>query len=184
MALRARNEDGTSYSFTDIGRDFLRIGGGYSPLGAGHYMVRIMLSGTMSSICMGLCGAAIGGTLIGTAALPFLVCACGGFVFGAWGYYRTSLRESMVMLERYPRLLQLHLDANFPQRNFLSWRRDQLRAAEFSGSWALQSMLMVAWLTAQPAVNKVFEEREQQLVDEARSEILLEAKEQALISES
>ncbi|OQN95143.1 hypothetical protein B0A48_18721 [Cryoendolithus antarcticus] len=171
MALRVRNEDGTSYSFTDIGRDFLRVGCGYSLQGAGHYTVRIMLSGTMSSICMGLCGAAIGGTLTGSAALPFLICACGGFVFGAWGYYRTSLRESMIVLERYPRLLQLHLDANFPQKNFLSWRQDQ-------------SMLMVAWLTAQPAVNKVFEEREQQLVDEARSEILLEAKEQALISES
>ena len=116
-------------------------------------MVRILIAGTVSAACIGLTGAAIGASVFGTAALPFLVCSCGGFAFGAFGFYKTTLMQSMIMLERHPRLLQLHLDANFPARNFLSWRIEQLRAATFNDSWVLRSMLMVACLTAQPAID-------------------------------
>jgi hypothetical protein len=153
MALRNRQEDDQrGYNWSEAGRDFLRLGGGYSPTGAAYYMMRVVISGTTASVCMGLGGAAIGAAFYGTAALPFLIFSCAGFAFGAIGFHRVAMRESLIMLERYPRLLQLHLDANFPHRDFLSWRREQMRAATFSQSWVLKSMLMVAWLTAQPAV--------------------------------
>lgn len=155
MAFRSREDTATS-SFSDVGRDLLRVGGGYSPTGAGFYMVRILLSGSLSSVCMGLASAALAASFTGTAALPFLVGSCFGFVFGALGYYRNSMRQSLVMLERFPALMQLHLDANFPAEGFRAYRLEQMRAATFSRSWVLQSMLMVAQLTAQPAIDVSF----------------------------
>lgn len=131
---------------------FLRLGGWGNMAGPGLFMFRVMLSGTTSSAVLGLAGASIGALMWGTASLPFVVSSCIGFVFGATGFYFDAVQRSRIMLERYPRLLQLHLDANFPRRDFLSWRIDQLRGSTFSRSWLLQSMLICSWLTALPAI--------------------------------
>ncbi|KAK5714644.1 hypothetical protein LTR15_010827 [Elasticomyces elasticus] len=178
MALHGRRES-SGFSVADVGHDLLRMGGGYSPVGASFYvrqtkisdMARILISGTISSACMGLVGAGISSYIFGTAALPFLICSCAGFVFGTVGFYRSSLVQSLAMLDRHPRLLQLHLDANFPARGFMTWRREQLRAKTFRASWELQSLLMQAWLTAQPAIDRIYEDRETTLVEEARAEL-------------
>ncbi|KAK3620899.1 hypothetical protein LTR56_023109 [Elasticomyces elasticus] len=182
MALHRRRES-NGFSVTDVGHDLLRMGGGYSPVGASFYMARILLSGTISSACMGLVGAGISSYFFGTAALPFLICSCAGFMFGAVGFYRSSLVQSLAMLDRHPRLLQLHLDANFPARGFMTWRREQLRAKTFRASWELQSLLMQAWLTAQPAIDRIYEDRETTLVEEARAELQALSADRQLIGE-
>jgi len=116
-------------------------------------MVRVLVSGTLTSACLGLAGAGFSASLLGTGALPFLICSCAGFIFGAIGFYRSTMAHSLAMLERYPRLIQLHLDANFPSRGFMRWRREDLRPEMFRGSWRMQSLLMTALLTAQPAID-------------------------------
>ena len=152
MALHGHNlSNGDLVS--DIGRGvFLGVGRWGNAAGPGYWMLRVFLSGTMSSTIFGLAGASLGGFVWGTASIPFLVSACAGFVFGAVGLYMDAITQSGIMLERYPRLLQLHLDVNFPNRDFLSWKLQPLRAVSFSGSWVLQSMLVTSWLSALPAI--------------------------------
>lgn len=141
----------------DFGRGFfLRVGRWGNAAGPGYLMIRVLLSGTASSAILGLAGASLGGFIWGTASIPFIISACAGFVFGAVGFYRDAILQSQLMLERYPRLLQLHLDANFPNRKFLSWRLSQLRSSSFSSSWILQSMLVTSWLSALPAIEVSF----------------------------
>ena len=47
--------------------------------------------------------------------------------------------------------MKLHLDANFLDRDFLRYQPTHLQEA-VGRSWILQSMLVCAWLTAQPAL--------------------------------
>jgi hypothetical protein len=132
----------------------VRMAGGWGNVaGPGLFMLRVALAGTVSSLVVGLGGAAIGAIAFGTAALPFLVCTSAGFIFGAMGFYRDSVRQSLEYLDRYPRLLQLHLDANYPTRGFLRYERGMLNSGYFGRSWILQSMLICSWLTAQPALD-------------------------------
>lgn len=49
--------------------------------------------------------------------------------------------------------MQLHLDANYPERGFHRFSDRQLNSEAFSRSWILQSMLVCSWLTAQPALD-------------------------------
>lgn len=111
-------------------------------------MLRVVISGTISSLVMGVAGASIGALIYDTATIPFVVSACGGFMLGAVGFYRDAVRKSLRSLDRYPRLLQLHLDANFPHRGFETWPGSQFRSGVFGGNWVLQSMLVASWLTA------------------------------------
>ena len=66
------------------------------------------------------------------------------------GFYRDALRKSLRALDRYPRLIQLHLDANFSHRGFDNWSLSQLRSEHFRKSYVLESMLICSWLTASP----------------------------------
>lgn len=146
--------DALGSTFNEATRNFFRMTGGWGNVnGPGFLMLRVVLTGSSSAVVMGLAGSACTAAFFGTAALPFVVFACFGFLFGAVGFYRDAMRQSLTYLERFPRLLQLHLDANFPTRGFLQYRQDQLRAAHFSRSWTLQSMLIASWLTAQPALD-------------------------------
>lgn len=133
-------------------RSLFRMSGWGNVNGPGFFMIRLILSASSAAAVMGFGGAMVTAAVWGTAGPPFIVSACLGFVFGAVGFYRDAARQSLAYLDRYPRLLQLHLDANFPTRGFLQYRRDQLRAAVFSREWKLQSMLICSWLTAQPAL--------------------------------
>jgi len=142
-----------AYTNSDVFH-LVRMAGGWGNVaGPGIFMLRVALAGTVSSLVVGLGGAAVGAIAFGTAALPFLVCTFVGFVFGATGFYRDSVRQSLEYLDRYPRLLQLHLDANYPTRGFLRYERNQLNSRYFGKSWILQSMLICSWLTAQPALD-------------------------------
>lgn len=101
----------------------------------------------------GLSGATLGAIIFRTASIPFIICSTFGFVIGIVGFYKDCLAKSLINLELYPRLLQLHLDANFPSFGFRRMGLGEFRAVQFSNSWTLRSMLLVSWLTAQPALD-------------------------------
>ena len=115
-------------------------------------MTRVIVSGTVASIFMGMTGATIGAIIFDTATIPFVVSASAGFLLGAWGFYRDAVRKSLRAVDRFPQLLQLHLDANFPHRGFDTWEPSRLRSAYFDKSWVLQSMLTASWVTANRAI--------------------------------
>jgi hypothetical protein len=115
-------------------------------------MTRVVVSGTVASIVMGMTGASIGAAFFDTATIPFVVSSCAGFIFGALGFYRDAVRKSQRALDRFPKLLQLHLDANFPHRGFDRWGRAQLSSDVFKKDWVMQSMLMASWMTANRAI--------------------------------
>ena len=68
--------------------------------------------------------------------------------------------------------MQLHLDANYPDKGFLSYRQDQLQRGPFARSWILQSMLVCSWLTAQPALDTMLEARETAITTESEVALL------------
>lgn len=115
-------------------------------------MTRVIVSGTVASIVMGMSGASIGAMLFDTATIPFVFSSCAGFVLGAWGFYRDAVRKSLRAVDKFPHLLRLHLDINFPHRGFDSWEATRFRSATFSRSWVMQSMLIASWMTANPAI--------------------------------
>lgn len=114
-------------------------------------MVRTITSGTITSIFTGVTASVLSAMIYDTAALPFVISSCIGFAIGAFGFYFDAVRKSLVYLDRYPRLLQVHLDANFPHRGFDRWGRERLVRGSFDG-WVLRSMLVVGWLSALPAI--------------------------------
>lgn len=116
-------------------------------------MLRVIISGTVASVFTGMFGATVGGLIWDTATIPFVFSACSGFVLGAVGFYRDAVRKSLTALDRYPRLLQLHLDANFPHRGFYAWKPDRFRSQVFGQTWVLRSMLVASWLTAANALD-------------------------------
>lgn len=116
-------------------------------------MLRVIISGTVASVFTGMFGATIGGLIWDTATIPFVFSACSGFVLGAVGFYRDAVRKSLAALDRYPRLLQLHLDANFPHRGFHAWNSERFRSQVFGQTWVLRSMLVASWLTVASALD-------------------------------
>ncbi|KIW34676.1 hypothetical protein, variant [Cladophialophora immunda] len=127
-------------------------------------MARVIVSGTLGSIFMGLSGASIGAMVFDTATIPFVVSACAGFVLGAVGFYRDAVRKSQRALDRFPQLLQLHLDSNFQHRGFDTWDAARFRSGVFSKSWVLQSMLVASWLTATRAIERIYEAEEERIL--------------------
>jgi hypothetical protein len=95
-------------------------------------------------------------SIYGAGALPFAVFAVLGFAVGATGFYRDSLRKSLLALDRHPLLLRLHLNANFPDQRFDTYTVERLQA-EFRGrglaAWPRHSMLLASWMTATPALD-------------------------------
>lgn len=101
----------------------------------------------------GLAGSTITAIFYRTAAILFVISSCIGFIIGVVGFYKDSMAKAMLSLDLYPRLLQLHLESNFPWKGFRSWPLQDFRSVLFSRSWTLKSMLLVSWLTAQPAMD-------------------------------
>ncbi|EXJ68469.1 uncharacterized protein A1O5_08262 [Cladophialophora psammophila CBS 110553] len=127
-------------------------------------MARAIISGTVGSIFLGMSGASIGAMIFDTATIPFLVSACAGFLLGTVGFYRDAVRKSQRALDRFPQLLQLHLDSNFPHRGFDTWHAGRFRSGVFRKSWVLQSMLIASWLTANRAIERIYEAEEERLL--------------------
>ena len=62
-------------------------------------------------------------------------------------YYRSCLGQALLALERYPNLLLLHLDANYPTQR---WNMSRVTALldERESGWIQNSMLVTAWQSA------------------------------------
>lgn len=119
-------------------------------------MTRVILSGTMTAVALGLGFSTFFALVYGTAALPFLVCSSMGFWIGAYGFYRDALSKACLAAQRYPLLLRLHMHANFPSQRFDMWDIAMMQTAfqqERSPRWQLQSMLLASWMTATPALD-------------------------------
>ena len=131
-----------------------KIAGGWGNVnGPGIFMLRVIVAGATTATFMGLCSAMLASMVWGTAALPFIAGSCAGFILGTTSWYYDALSKALLTVDRYPSMLRLHLDANFPTKFF---RREPLglfRSERFKSSQILQSMLVVAWLTAQPALD-------------------------------
>jgi len=175
MSFRAVDNavGGATGIFQEAGHGLLRVSGGWGNFpGPGIFMIRTILSGTVHAITFGLTGAGVSVVFFGSDSLPFLFCSCAGFIFGSIGFYRNALARATIALERFPRLMQLHLDANYPDKGFLSYRQDQLQRGPFARSWILQSMLVCSWLTAQPALDTMLEARETAITTESEVALL------------
>jgi hypothetical protein len=119
-------------------------------------MTRTIISGMVSAACLGYGMAGLFASIYGTGALPFTVFAALGFAIGAGGFYRDSLRKSLLALDRYPLLLRLHLNANFPNERFDTYTVERLRMAfqgRGFGAWTRHGMLLASWMTATPALD-------------------------------
>jgi len=116
-------------------------------------MLRTLAAGSTTAVCFGLTGATISALVFRTASLPYMFSTCVGFIVGVMGFYKDCMSNALLSIDLHPRLLQLHLDQNFPSRGFRLWRLDDFRSVVFTRSWTLKSMLLVSWLTAQPALD-------------------------------
>lgn len=112
-------------------------------------------------------GAICGTFLYGVASIPFIASASLGFALGTFRWYYSSLRQALIAMDAYPALLRLHLDANYPWKRFRTWGLGAFRSEQFNKSLVLQQMLVVAWLTAQPALEEVRTNEEKSLIEEA-----------------
>lgn len=74
-------------------------------------------------------------------------------MLGSFRWYFASVNQALVSLDAFPALMRLHLDANYPRKNFRKWGVSAFSRERFAGSWVLKSMLVAAWLTAQPALD-------------------------------
>jgi hypothetical protein len=130
-------------------------------------MLRAIVIGSTSAVFFGMTGAICGTLFYGVASVPFIASASLGFALGTFRWYYASLRQALIAMDAYPALLRLHLDANYPQKQFRTWGLGAFRSERFKKSLILEQMLVVAWLTAQPALEEVRSNEEKILVEEA-----------------
>ncbi|TEA17721.1 hypothetical protein C8034_v010049 [Colletotrichum sidae] len=129
-------------------------------------MLRSMLAGTSTALVVGLAASFVGSSIWGTAGLPFIVGSSLGFVIGSAKWYATATKEALLQLENYPSLLRLHVMANFPWKPELGRRGvEWYTANRFNSNWQMRSLIVVGWLTAQPALEEIRSRREAELVE-------------------
>ena len=118
-------------------------------------MLRSFIAGTYTGAILGVGTAVFAGAVFGTGALPFVVGSSIGFAAGSIQWYRTATQGALFDLARYPSLMRLHLIANFPYREEFIHRKLEWYTPRQFHDWALRSMLVVAWMSAQPALDEV-----------------------------
>ncbi|KAF9876589.1 hypothetical protein CkaCkLH20_05997 [Colletotrichum karsti] len=125
-----------------------------------------MLAGTSTAAVVGLAASFIGASIWGTAGLPFIIGSSIGFVLGSTKWYFAAEQEALLQLDKYPSILRLHLVSNFPWKPELGRRSiEWFTATRFSANWQMKSMLIAAWLTAQPALDEIRNRSEAELVE-------------------
>ena len=90
--------------------------------------------------------------VFGTGTLPFMIGATIAFSSSIAMYYRSCLSQALLSLEKYPHLLLLHLDANYPAQRWNMSRATALLDERNSG-WIQRSMLVTAWQSAGAALD-------------------------------
>ena len=154
MAYRNAELFGDGTNTTQGASAFFRALGGWGNIaGPSLFMLKATVFGSASAVLFGMTGGMAGALLYGTASLPFIVMSSLGFALGMTRWYTASVSQALMQLERFPALLRLHMDFNFPSERFRSRPLDYFRREDFKRSWRMQSMLVVAWLTAQGAID-------------------------------
>ena len=74
------------------------------------FMIRGITTGFLTSVVTGMTCAYVSAIMHGNTRLPFIVSAYAGYIVGIVGFHRDTVWKSLLYLDRYPRLLQLHLD--------------------------------------------------------------------------
>ena len=157
MAYRNQDLFGDGTNTTQGATAFLRALGGWGNIaGPSLFMIKATVFGSASAVLFGMTGAMAGAMVYGTASLPFIVMSSVGFAVGMTRWYIASVSQALMQLERFPALLRLHMDFNFPSQRFRLKPLDYFQHDEFKRSWRMQSMLVVAWLTAQGAIDVSF----------------------------
>ncbi|KAM0799577.1 hypothetical protein BDR22DRAFT_304780 [Usnea florida] len=92
------------------------------------------------------------GSIFGTRGLPYIICATIAFGGGIALYYRSCLKQALIALEKYPSLMLLHLDCNYPTKR---WSMSGVRALldRMDNGWVHRSMLVTCWQSAGPALD-------------------------------
>ena len=92
------------------------------------------------------------GSVFGTGGLPFIIGATIAFGGGIALYYRSCLKQALIALEKYPSLMLLHLDSNYPTKR---WSMSGVRALldGRDNGWVHRSMLVTSWQSAGPALD-------------------------------
>jgi hypothetical protein len=142
-----------SYATQGASAIFRVLGGWGNLAGPSSFMMRAIIFGSSTAVMFGITGGMAGALLYGTASLPFIAMSSIGFVLGITRWYQASVTLALLHLERFPALLRLHMDANFPSERFRLRTLDFFQRDEFKTSWRMQSMLVVAYLTAQGAID-------------------------------
>ncbi|KAF0317261.1 hypothetical protein GQ607_015477 [Colletotrichum asianum] len=156
--------------------NLLRILGGWGNVnGPGLFMLRSMLAGTATAAVVGLAASFVGASIWGTAGLPFIIGSSLGFVLGSTRWYVAASQEALLQLDKYPSILRLHLVSNFPWKPELGRLGvEWYTARRFGANWQMKSMLIAAWLTAQPALDEIRNRRETELVEAYSRQRILE----------
>lgn len=119
-------------------------------------MFRSLLAGTYTAVVVGIGSAIIASAIWGTAALPFVAGSSIGFAMGSLRWYLSASKGAMLDLHRYPTLMRLHLISNFPyKREFTENKIGWYTPRRFQSSWTMTSMLVAAWMSAQPALEDI-----------------------------
>lgn len=133
-------------------------------------MVRSLVSGTSTAAVVGVTSAMAGSFIWGTAALPFIIGSSLGFALGSFKCWTNAVHEALIQLRKYPALLRLHINANFPWMPHMHARDVAWYTPErFASTWVLKSILVVGWLSAEPALREIRAREEARLVDEYTS---------------
>jgi len=86
-------------------------------------------------------------------------------MFRAFSFYRASLAQALVAHKKYPALIQLHMDMNYPTRH-LSYSEGGPVVNFKRSDRAMRSIILTSWLTAAPALEAIHTARETNLVEE------------------
>ncbi|KAJ6442123.1 stem cell self-renewal protein Piwi [Purpureocillium lavendulum] len=119
-------------------------------------MFRSMIAGTSTAMVLGITASMVSSVVWGTATLPFVVFSSLGFALGSARWYMVSSQEALLQLRRYPALLRMHVVANFPWMPHYAARDAAWFTPErFAVDWVQRSVLVAAWLSAQPALEEL-----------------------------
>ncbi|OAL50607.1 hypothetical protein IQ07DRAFT_643849 [Pyrenochaeta sp. DS3sAY3a] len=145
--------------------NLFRFGGGWGNIsGPGLFMTKTIVTGGITAVAYGFAGSTLAAAVYGTAALPFVISASAGFILGSVAFYKDSVSRALLCVDRYPRLLRLHLQSNFPRQRFDLWDEPQFTSARFRRDWVLSSMLVASWMSAAPALERITELQEEDIV--------------------
>ena len=92
------------------------------------------------------------GIVFGTGALPFVFGASFSFFSSTLLYYRSCLTQAVLASKRYPHLMLMHLDGNYPAHQ---WNLGRMKFMLNSNkrSWTEDGMMVSAWQSAGTALD-------------------------------